>query len=73
MKEFFRRTPKHFTPAERDNGQQIPDNMWAKCPSCGELIYTKQLNDNLIAIRRSTHQGRGSSLIFRVRIGSSFE
>ncbi len=43
MKEFFRRTPKHFTPAERDNGQQIPDNMWAKCPACGELNYTKQL------------------------------
>jgi acetyl-CoA carboxylase carboxyl transferase subunit beta len=55
MKEFFRRTPKHFTPAERDNGQQIPDNMWAKCPSCGELNYTKQLNDNLKVCKCGYH------------------
>jgi acetyl-CoA carboxylase carboxyl transferase beta subunit len=55
MKEFFRRTPKHFTPAERDNGQQIPDNMWAKCPACGELIYTKQLNDNLKVCKCGHH------------------
>jgi acetyl-CoA carboxylase carboxyl transferase subunit beta len=55
MKEFFRRTPKHFTPAERDNGQQIPDNMWAKCPACGELNYTKQLNDNLKVCSKCGH------------------
>jgi acetyl-CoA carboxylase carboxyl transferase subunit beta len=55
MKEFFRRTPKHFTPATRDNGQQIPDNMWSKCPSCGELIYTKQLNDNLKVCKCGYH------------------
>jgi acetyl-CoA carboxylase carboxyl transferase subunit beta len=55
MKEFFRRTPKHFTPAERDNGQHIPDNMWAKCPACGELIYTKQLNDNLKVCKCGHH------------------
>ncbi|HET9223999.1 MAG TPA: acetyl-CoA carboxylase, carboxyltransferase subunit beta [Roseiflexaceae bacterium] len=55
MKEFFRRTPKHFTPATRDNGQQIPDNMWSKCPSCGELIYTKQLNDNLKVCKCGHH------------------
>ena len=55
MKEFFRRTPKHFTPAARDNGQHIPDNMWSKCPSCGELIYTKQLNDNLKVCKCGYH------------------
>jgi acetyl-CoA carboxylase carboxyl transferase subunit beta len=55
MKEFFRRTPKHFTPAERDNGQQVPDNMWVKCPSCGELIYTRQLNDNLKVCKCGHH------------------
>ena len=55
MKEFFRRTPKHFTPAERDSGQQIPDNMWVKCSSCGELIYTKQLHDNLKVCKCGYH------------------
>jgi acetyl-CoA carboxylase carboxyl transferase subunit beta len=55
MKEWFRRQPKHFTPATRENGQQIPDNMWVKCPSCGELNYAKQLNDNLKVCKCGYH------------------
>jgi acetyl-CoA carboxylase carboxyl transferase subunit beta len=55
MKEWFRRQPKHFTPAPRENGQQIPDNMWVKCPSCGELNYVKQLNDNLKVCKCGHH------------------
>jgi acetyl-CoA carboxylase carboxyl transferase subunit beta len=55
MKEWFRRQPKHFTPAARDNGQQIPDNMWVKCSSCGELNYAKQLNDNLKVCKCGYH------------------
>jgi acetyl-CoA carboxylase carboxyl transferase subunit beta len=55
MKEFFRRTPKHFTPGARTEGQQIPDNMWVKCPSCGELTYVKQLNDNLKVCKCGYH------------------
>jgi acetyl-CoA carboxylase carboxyl transferase subunit beta len=55
MKEFFRRTPKHFTPAERDNGQHIPDNVWAKCPACSDLIYIKQLKDNLKVCKCGHH------------------
>ena len=55
MKEWFRRQPKHFTPASRENGQQIPDNMWVKCSSCGELIYVKQLNDNLKVCKCGYH------------------
>lgn len=55
MKEWFRRQPKHFTPAARENGQQIPDNMWVKCSSCGELNYAKQLNDNLKVCKCGFH------------------
>jgi acetyl-CoA carboxylase carboxyl transferase subunit beta len=55
MKEFFRRTPKHFTPGSRNNEQQIPDNMWVKCPACGELTYAKQLNDNLKVCKCGHH------------------
>lgn len=55
MKEWFRRQPKHFTAATRDNGQQIPDNMWVKCSSCGELNYVKQLNDNLKVCKCGFH------------------
>ncbi len=55
MKELFRRTPKPFTPGSRHNGQSIPDNMWAKCPACGELTYVKQLNDNLKVCKCGHH------------------
>lgn len=55
MKELFRRTPKHFTPGARSNGQQIPDNMWVKCPACGELTYVKQLNDSLKVCKCGHH------------------
>ncbi|MCG8353153.1 MAG: acetyl-CoA carboxylase, carboxyltransferase subunit beta [Chloroflexales bacterium] len=47
MKEFFRRSKKSFTASPGKNGVQIPDDMWVKCPACRELIYTKELNDNL--------------------------
>lgn len=55
MKELFRRAPKRFTPAVRDEGQTVPDNMWVKCPSCGDLTYVKQLNDNLKVCKCGYH------------------
>ncbi|NOK60728.1 MAG: acetyl-CoA carboxylase carboxyltransferase subunit beta [Chloroflexi bacterium AL-W] len=47
MKEFFRRNKKSFTPSDRKSDTQIPDNLWVKCSACRELIYQKQLIDNL--------------------------
>jgi len=47
MKEFFRRSRKSFAPSQRESDARIPDNLWVKCSSCRELIYQKQLIDNL--------------------------
>lgn len=47
MKEFFRRRKTTFTSAQNPDSAQIPDDMWVKCSECRELIYTKELNDNL--------------------------
>jgi acetyl-CoA carboxylase carboxyl transferase subunit beta len=55
MKDLFRRGPKQFAPAARENGQEIPDNMWVKCPSCGDLTYVRQLNDNLKVCKCGYH------------------
>jgi acetyl-CoA carboxylase carboxyl transferase subunit beta len=55
MKDLFRRGPKRFTPAARENGQHIPDNMWVKCPACGDLTYVKQLQDNLKVCKCGHH------------------
>ena len=55
MKELFRRAPKAFTPGEQTRDQDTPDNMWVKCPSCGDLTYHKQLRDNLKVCKCGHH------------------
>jgi acetyl-CoA carboxylase carboxyl transferase subunit beta len=47
MRELFRRTGSRFTSDQNRRDAQIPDDIWVKCPSCGEIIYQKQLNENL--------------------------
>lgn len=58
MKEFFRRNTKSFAPAQREGEAQIPENLWVKCPSCRELIYQKQLVDNLKVCPKCNHHFR---------------
>ncbi len=58
MKEFFRRNKKSFAPTQREGESQVPDNLWAKCPSCRELIYQKQLTDNLKVCPKCSHHLR---------------
>ena len=48
MREFFQRRGK-FRPhtADEDRAdQQIPENLWVKCPRCGDLLYSKGLERN---------------------------
>jgi acetyl-CoA carboxylase carboxyl transferase subunit beta len=47
VKEFFRRTRKSFSSAPVVEPSQVPDDLWVKCSACRELIYKKELNDNL--------------------------
>lgn len=42
-----------FTP-KRDT----PDNLWIKCPSCSEMLFTKDYEDNLSVCPRCDHHGR---------------
>lgn len=47
MREFFQRRAK-FRPrdADEDGDVQIPEHLWVKCPSCQELVYSKELDRN---------------------------
>ncbi len=38
------KAPKPVTGGER---YQVPDDVWAKCPSCNAILYTKELRKNL--------------------------
>ena len=42
-----------FTP-KRDT----PDNLWIKCPSCSEMLFTKDYEDNLSVCPHCEHHGR---------------
>jgi acetyl-CoA carboxylase carboxyl transferase subunit beta len=45
MRDFFQRRGK-FRPEQADEERtdlQIPEDLWIKCPRCGELIYSREL------------------------------
>lgn len=46
MREFLRRSPRYFTSPRKDAEQQIPEEMFRKCPGCGELVYMKEWEDS---------------------------
>lgn len=38
--------------------EQVPDNLWIKCPNCGEMLFTKDYEANLSVCPRCDHHGR---------------
>jgi len=43
-----------FAAPKRDT----PDDLWTKCPSCGEMLFTKEYEANLSVCPRCEHHGR---------------
>lgn len=52
---WFQRTKKNI---ESDEHREMPDGLWTKCPSCGEIIYKKQLEDNFFTCHSCNHHFR---------------
>jgi len=38
--------------------RDTPDNLWIKCPSCSEMLFTKEYEDNQSVCPRCDHHGR---------------
>ncbi|MFA7586999.1 MAG: acetyl-CoA carboxylase, carboxyltransferase subunit beta [Novosphingobium sp.] len=38
--------------------RETPDNLWIKCRSCGEMLFTREYEDNLSVCPRCDHHGR---------------
>ena len=38
--------------------RDTPDNLWIKCPSCSEMLFTKEYEDNLSVCPHCGHHGR---------------
>lgn len=61
MREFLRRSPRYFTTPRKEDEQQIPEGLMQKCSGCGELIYTKQWEENAKVCPRCGHHERISA------------
>ncbi|OYX61389.1 MAG: acetyl-CoA carboxylase carboxyl transferase subunit beta [Novosphingobium sp. 32-60-15] len=58
-----------FTP-KRDT----PDNLWIKCPSCSEMLFIKDYEDNLSVCPHCDHHGRiGADARFEQLLDAGFE
>ena len=38
--------------------RETPDNLWTKCPGCGEMLFTKEYEENLSVCPQCEHHGR---------------
>jgi acetyl-CoA carboxylase carboxyl transferase subunit beta len=46
--------------------RETPDNLWHKCPSCGQMIFTIEFEENLSVCPKCEHHGRiGARTRFR--------
>ncbi len=60
MRSFFHRQGK-FRPKsseEKSGDAAIPEDLWVKCPSCGELIYSRELAHNAQVCPKCGHHFR---------------
>jgi len=64
MRELFRRQPRftHQIAGEDDTRQSVPDDLWVKCPTCGELTYHKEHLRSLRVCQRCGHHFRLSAV-----------
>jgi len=54
--------------------RETPDDLWIKCPSCSEMLFTKEYEDNLSVCPRCEHHGRiGADARFAQLLDSGFE
>ena len=38
--------------------RETPDNLWIKCPGCGQMVFTREYQDNLSVCPSCEHHGR---------------
>ncbi len=43
---------------EADKPKEMPDGLWTKCPSCNEIIFKKQLEENYFTCPKCDHHFR---------------
>ena len=44
---WFKKVRKPIEPLAKNQPSRVPEGLWVKCPSCGEVIYNKDLAGTL--------------------------
>ena len=47
--------PKQISSKSRTKKRDIPEGLWTKCPSCGTMIFDKELDENLKVCPKCQH------------------
>lgn len=56
LRDWFRRHQRPGFEAVDEINRDIPDDLWVKCSSCGELLYQRELDNNqLVCTKCSNH------------------
>ena len=63
---WFTRSKQNIDSTEKRDNDSIPDGMWTKCPDCKEILYKKQLEENLFTCPKCDKH-------FRIGSGEYFE
>lgn len=51
----FNKPELNPNPPPRTRKREIPSGLWTKCPSCGEMLFNKELEENLMVCRHCGH------------------
>lgn len=61
MRDFFRRQPKFTSEPQHEDSPSVPDDLWVKCPACGELSYSREVERLFRVCPRCQHHLRLSA------------
>ena len=58
---WFKKTRKPIASSTTEKPSRVPEGLWAKCPGCSQLIYNKDLEQNLNVCPKCSHHFRISA------------
>jgi acetyl-CoA carboxylase carboxyl transferase subunit beta len=58
---WFKKTRKPIASSTAEKPSRVPEGLWAKCPGCSQLIYNKDLEQNLNVCPKCAHHFRISA------------
>src|SRR5882672_11265201 len=59
---WFKKVRKPIEPLAKSQASRVPEGLWVKCPSCGEVIYNKDLAATLSVCPKCAHHFRIGAL-----------